>query len=230
MQEIARQNVPDGHDVLVIVPSSSTVYMSHDIPYPFRQNTDFLYLTGFQEPNSILVMQAATGVGGKDSSCIDQAVSTLFVPKKDPVRELWDGPRSGTDGAMKMTGVDQAFDMERFDRYMEEYYRKARYPLAMWYDRRKPAHPEFHAQHIVRLLEEGKNKFVESPRRLVQRLRLVKSAAEIELMRRSCEIASEAFIEVFKFSTPHVQYDIHCALSNLFRTQIGLFVNIKFIL
>lgn len=98
----------DGLDHTVILLSNPTYYMSNDIPYIFHQDTNFLYLCGFQEPDSILVLQS---IPGKALPCHK---SILFVPRRDPNRELWDGPRSGPDGAVALTGVDEAYTIEEF--------------------------------------------------------------------------------------------------------------------
>lgn len=63
---------------------------------------DFLYLSGFLEPDSALVLH------GKGQP--DQAI--LFVPRRDPGRELWDGPRSGKDGAAALTGIERVHSIE----------------------------------------------------------------------------------------------------------------------
>lgn len=63
---------------------------------------DFLYLSGFLEPDSALVLY---GRGRPD-----QAI--LFVPRRDPARELWDGPRSGKDGAAALTGIERVHSTE----------------------------------------------------------------------------------------------------------------------
>lgn len=98
----------EGLDHTVILLSSPTYYMSNDIPYVFHQDTNFLYLCGFQEPDSILVLQSIPG------KALPYHKSILFVPRRDPSRELWDGPRSGTDGAVALTGVDEAYTIEEF--------------------------------------------------------------------------------------------------------------------
>ncbi|XP_010784257.1 xaa-Pro aminopeptidase 3 [Notothenia coriiceps] len=82
---------------VVVLLSHPTRYMTNDIPYPFHQNQDFLYLSGILEPDSALVLY---GTGRPD-----QAI--LFVPRRDPSRELWDGPRSGKDGAAALTGIER---------------------------------------------------------------------------------------------------------------------------
>ena len=87
---------------VVVVLSHPTRYMTNDIPYPFHQNQDFLYLTGIMEPDSALVL---CGSGRPD-----QAI--LFVPRRDPARELWDGPRSGKDGARALTGIERVHSTE----------------------------------------------------------------------------------------------------------------------
>ena len=87
---------------VVVVLSHPTRYMTNDIPYPFHQNQDFLYLTGIMEPDSALVLSG--------SGRPDQAI--LFVPRRDPARELWDGPRSGKDGARALTGIERVHSTE----------------------------------------------------------------------------------------------------------------------
>ncbi|KAG8259567.1 Xaa-Pro aminopeptidase 3, variant 2 [Homalodisca vitripennis] len=73
---------------LVIIPSATRVYMSEKIPYVFRQNTDFLYLTGCLEPDCALVLTASQE---------NDVMSTLFLRKKDKRAEKWDGPRTACD-------------------------------------------------------------------------------------------------------------------------------------
>uniref|UniRef100_A0AAV2KL39 Aminopeptidase P N-terminal domain-containing protein n=1 Tax=Knipowitschia caucasica TaxID=637954 RepID=A0AAV2KL39_KNICA len=84
-------------NVVVVVLSHPTRYMTNDIPYPFHQNQDFLYLTGILEPDSALILHGRRRP--------DQAI--LFVPRRDPSRELWDGPRSGRNGAAALTGIER---------------------------------------------------------------------------------------------------------------------------
>lgn len=84
IHNIAKTNPKSNH--IVIIPSATKVYMSEKIPYVFRQNTDFLYLTGCLEPDSALVI---TVPNEDNASCI------LFLRKKDKHAEKWDGPRTG---------------------------------------------------------------------------------------------------------------------------------------
>lgn len=187
-----------GHNV-VIIPSAPKVYMTQDIPYVFRQNTDFLYLCGFLEPDSILLLDA-------DGASQFHHRSILFVPKRDVMKELWDGPRSGTEGALQLTGVDETYNVEEFDDFFTSYLKDRSQELFIWYDFKKPAHLEFHAKYFYKVIKDSlRTENVNSPRNIIQLLRLIKSPAETELMRKSCSIASNSFAEVMKFSKPGVR-------------------------
>ncbi|XP_020349184.2 xaa-Pro aminopeptidase 3-like isoform X1 [Oncorhynchus kisutch] len=161
---------------LVIVLSHPIRYMTNDIPYPFHQNQDFLYLTGILEPDSALVL---CGTGRPD-----QAI--LFVPRRDPARELWDGPRSGKDGAAALTGVERVHCTEELGLVL-----KSLKGSTVWYDGSKPCHPGLHQTHVRPLLEGGP--MVRSLRPLTHSLRALKSPAEVALMKEAGRITAQAF-------------------------------------
>ncbi|PVD34501.1 hypothetical protein C0Q70_05776 [Pomacea canaliculata] len=166
----------------------SKVFMTNDIPYPFRQNTDFLYLCGFQEPDSVLVILSSL-------SSTDNHKSVLFVPKKDPDKELWDGPRSGTDGALFLTGVDSALNFEELESYLAQFCRDHG-QFMLWYDYIQPVQTHLHTHVMCEMIHQERHKGIENTTPLLHQLRLKKSSAEIELMKQTVEIASNAFMEV----------------------------------
>ncbi|XP_053263300.1 xaa-Pro aminopeptidase 3 isoform X2 [Podarcis raffonei] len=173
-----------GMDHTVILLSNPTYYMSNDIPYTFHQDTNFLYLCGFQEPDSILVLQTVPG------KPLPSHKALLFVPRRDPSRELWDGPRSGTDGAVALTGVDEAYTIEEFRHLVAKLKDES---SMVWYDFAKPVHPQLHSDYLLHLAEvkaRSKNR-IRAIRHLVQNLRLVKSAAEIERMKIAGKVTSQ---------------------------------------
>ncbi|XP_044158068.1 xaa-Pro aminopeptidase 3 isoform X3 [Bufo gargarizans] len=175
-------------DHAAVFLSSATMFMSNDIPFPFHQNNDFLYLCGFLEPDSILLLQSSPG------HPMPSHIATLFVPRRDSGRELWDGPRSGPDGAVALTGVDQAYPIEEFKHVLPRLFDEK---LTLWYDYVKPSHHSLHSNYIQPLLESNskvKNR-IKSTRLLTQNLRLIKSEAEIKLMKKAGHISSHAFIE-----------------------------------
>uniref|UniRef100_A0A4W5PJK3 X-prolyl aminopeptidase 3, mitochondrial n=1 Tax=Hucho hucho TaxID=62062 RepID=A0A4W5PJK3_9TELE len=154
---------------LVIVLSHPIRYMTNDIPYPFHQNQDFLYLTGILEPDSALVL---CGTGRPE-----QAI--LFVPCRDPARELWDGPRSGKGEELGLV-------------------LKSLKGSTVWYDGSKPCHPGLHQTHVRPLLEGGP--MVRSLRPLTHSLRALKSPADVGLMKEAGRITAQAFKKTMDMS------------------------------
>lgn len=82
---------------VIVIPSAVRQYMSDHIPYPFRQNTDFLYFSGCQETDCALVLSG---------NSVDNFTSTLFLKPYDPQSELWNGPSTSKqlnkfDGSFK---------------------------------------------------------------------------------------------------------------------------------
>ncbi|XP_023415664.2 xaa-Pro aminopeptidase 3 isoform X4 [Loxodonta africana] len=187
-----------GTDQTVVLLSNPTYYMSNDIPYTFHQDNNFLYLCGFQEPNSILVLQSLPG------KQLPSHKAMLFVPRRDASRELWDGPRSGSDGAVALTGVDEAYPLEEFRHLVPKLKAETN---TVWYDWMRPPHAQLHSEYMQPLTEakaRSKNK-VQAVQQLVQRLRLIKSPAEIEQMQNAGKLTSQAFIETMYSSKAPVE-------------------------
>uniref|UniRef100_A0A669DX39 X-prolyl aminopeptidase 3, mitochondrial n=1 Tax=Oreochromis niloticus TaxID=8128 RepID=A0A669DX39_ORENI len=159
---------------VAIILSHPTRYMTNDIPYPFHQNQDFLYLSGFLEPDSALVLH------GKGRP--DQAI--LFIPRRDPGRELWDGPRSGKDGAAALTGIERVHSIEELGVVL-----KSLKGTMLWYDTSQPAHPRLHQAHVCPVLEAGPTPRTLRP--LIHSLRALKSSAEVALMQEAGRITAQ---------------------------------------
>ncbi|XP_078723208.1 xaa-Pro aminopeptidase 3 isoform X2 [Lampetra fluviatilis] len=128
--------------------------------------------------------------------------AVLLVPPRDATRELWDGPRSGPDGAVALTGVDEAFPLQELARVLAH----AGEPPAWWYyPHGDPPHPEMHERHVGPMLApaaaQGR---VHSLRKHVAALRLVKSQAEVRVMRAAAEITAQAMVETMRASSPPV--------------------------
>jgi len=98
--------LPDGS--AVIIAGARTKWMAHHVFYPFRQASDFWYLTGFQEPDSCLLLE-------KDNSTRGYTM-TMFVRPQDPIQEMWEGARSGIDGVTKWFGADETYDISELAR------------------------------------------------------------------------------------------------------------------
>ncbi|XP_034950313.1 xaa-Pro aminopeptidase 3-like [Chelonus insularis] len=178
------------HPHIIIIPSATKVYMSDKIPYFFRQNTDFLYFTGCQEPDSILLIV----VNG------EKYESTLFVQKKDLKSELWDGPRTGAEAAIDMFGVDRSLPISDFEFFISSIISEDK-NSTFWYENNEQIHPEFHKK-ILQLVKSTGLRSVTSPQTIFHNIRLIKSPAEIQLMKKSCDIASAAITKTIEVSKP----------------------------
>ena len=85
----------------IVIAGASTQYRNADSSYAFRQDSNFWYLTGFNEAEATLVVLT-------DNS--KTAKSIAFVPEKDKLKEIWDGYRAGPEGAVKDHGFDEAYN------------------------------------------------------------------------------------------------------------------------
>ncbi|CAH1964027.1 unnamed protein product [Acanthoscelides obtectus] len=179
---------------LVIVPGASKQYMSDKIPYFFRQNTEFLYLTGCQEPDCCLVITV-------DESS-SEPCSILFTRDKDEHAELWDGPRTHPEDVTPFFGIDRGLPMTEFEGYLRSYGRAFR-DINLWYDFVSPFQKNIHSS-ICNLMSDLSNKKWENPRSLIHKLRLYKSPAEITLMQKASDITAAAFVETISCSRPNI--------------------------
>lgn len=200
-----------GQDSVAIISSAPEATRSNDTNYRYRQNSDFYYLTGFDEPESIAVIAP-----NKDQKF------TLFVRPRDPEREIWDGKRAGVEGALKEYGADAAFPITEFREKMVDLISNAR----NLYYRIGAGSPELDDQLIrqiasMRILGR-KNinppEAIIDPGAILHEMRLIKSADEIELMQRAADIAAEAHTEAMKQVRPGMmEYEIEALLEFNFR-------------
>nr|XP_023028066.1 probable Xaa-Pro aminopeptidase 3 [Leptinotarsa decemlineata] len=174
---------------MIVIPAASKQYMSDKIPYVFRQNTEFLYLTGCQEPDCCVVI--TVGEGG--SHC-----TTLFTRDRDEHAELWDGPRTHSTDAVSFFGVDQSLPISELEKFLISY-KKSHKDSSLWCDLLTPVQ-----KNIRNLMLEIGHKKWENPKPFLHKLRLYKSPSEIALMQRACDITAQAFMETMSFSRPGI--------------------------
>src|SRR5690348_4909049 len=94
---------------VAIIPSAREATRSNDTQYRFRQDSDFYYLTGFEEPDSIAIIAPSR-----------EQKYTLFVRPRDPEREIWDGRRAGVEGAKREYGAEEALPIAEFDEKLHD--------------------------------------------------------------------------------------------------------------
>jgi Xaa-Pro aminopeptidase len=209
LEEFMRRMDPNS---VAIIPSAREATRSNDTNYRFRQDSDFFYLTGFDEPEAIAVIRPS-----------QEHRYTLFVRPRDPDREIWDGRRAGVEGAKKDLGANEAFPIVEFDEKLQDILdgaEKLFYRLGVNADlddtiirqiarmralNRKPIHPP---QTIV------------DPATIIHEMRVVKSPEEIEIMQRSADIAAEAHCEAMKAVRPGMrEYEVEAIIERIFRER-----------
>src|SRR4051794_36566819 len=92
-----------------VLPSHPDYIRNSDVHHPFRQDSNFYYLSGFEEPESCLVLAPAASLPGGYRTL-------LFVQPRDPEKEMWDGERYGLEGAMKVFGANEAYPIQELDK------------------------------------------------------------------------------------------------------------------
>lgn len=163
--------------------------MTGKIPYFFRQNTDFLYLTGCLEPDAVLVLW---------TNDQNQRRTALFMRPKNSHEELWDGPRTGDQYAIDFFGVDEAYPLSDLTKFIGNFAKQTG-SFNVWYD----SMDEIQSNVTAMLQSQLPNaQTIESPMKFLHELRLIKSPAEINLMRKTCEVASNAINETMQNSKP----------------------------
>ena len=102
-----RNNLKDllPENSVLLIPGADTQYRNADSSFPFRQDSNFYYMSGFCEPASLMAI-----VNNKDG-----INSIVFVPPKDKLKEIWDGYRAGPIGAVEDFLFDKAFDNTHID-------------------------------------------------------------------------------------------------------------------
>src|SRR5947207_1408931 len=88
---------------IAIIPAAHEATRSYDTEFKFHQDPDFLYLTGFPEPDAVAVIDPRA-----------KKPYTLYVRPRDPLMETWFGRRQGVEGAVRNHGADKAFSVEKF--------------------------------------------------------------------------------------------------------------------
>jgi len=196
---------------VAIIPAAREAVRSHDTNYRYRQNSDFFYLTGFEEPDAIAVITPAK-----------EKKVTMFVRPRDPEREIWDGYRAGVEGAMRDYSADEAFPISDFDEKLPEILDG---PQVLYYAFGHST-PEMD-QKIIRqltLMRETNRRPLEPPASIVDpttilhEMRVFKNEEEVEIMQRAADIAAEAHVEAMKAVRPGMkEYEVEAMIEAVFR-------------
>ncbi len=179
-----------GPGTLAIIKSMPEQPRNGDGEQAFRQDSDFFYLTGVEEPGSVALL-----------STDSDKPYTLLVRPRDPKREAWNGPRLGVEGALKK-GADQAFDFPKGDEIVTDAIKAAqRIVLVCNLDR------EFRIRILDAVLPLGTDnghgqfrKTVVDGRHLVAELRSIKQPAEIDLIQKAVDVSIDGHLAAMRAS------------------------------
>lgn len=202
------QAIPE--DSIVILPSANEVIRNGDTVYSFRQNSDFYYLTGFNEPESVAVLAPKH----KDGEYI------LFNRVRDLSREIWDGPRAGQEGARKLYEADNSFPFEEFASVLPELLAGREtiyYPLGFndAFDRVIMSSVNS-LRAKVRGGVKSPVKFVDVAQ-ILHESRLFKSPAEIATMQKAADISVRAHERAMRVCKPGMyEYQLEAELMHEF--------------
>ena len=178
----------------VVIAGASMQYRNADSSYAFRQDSNFWYLSGFNEAESTLVLL----INEKNN-----VQSIAFVPEKDELKEIWDGYRAGPEGAMKDYGFDLAFNNTEIDQRLPDLlagHNQVFYPVGK---------SQTLDADIIEWIKSAKSKDrhssaidIADASSKVGNQRLIKDEDEIKIMKKACQISAEAHVEAMKFVKP----------------------------
>ncbi|WP_418641120.1 aminopeptidase P N-terminal domain-containing protein [Sulfurimonas sp. ST-27] len=185
---------------VAVLLSAEQKTRSNDTQYPYRQNSNFYYMSGFTEDNSALVIV-------KDAKKFH---TFLFVAKKDKMQELWHGKRLGKEKAKELFMVDDVFEIDEFEEKLKEFT-----------ENKKHIYHDFKLEYAkVKILKRFK-KSIQSYENLatyIGKMRLIKSKSEIKLIKKAINITKKAHHKAMKLSAKlHYEYELQANLEYIFK-------------
>ncbi|KAK9822676.1 hypothetical protein WJX81_007251 [Elliptochloris bilobata] len=198
---LARLLPPGG---VAVVPGSAKTYRTGAIPYPYRQDADFLYLTGITQ-QAVAVISAPSTPG--------EARYTLFVPKGSLERERWDGASLNCEAAVGVFGADEAYPVSELETRLGALLAGS---TCVVYDsdadRSSPAWQAAALRAALQLaLGQLPEERVQPLRHYLHPLRWVKSAAELALLRKSAAISAAAMARCLRLTREGVSESVLAA-------------------
>jgi Xaa-Pro aminopeptidase len=200
-----------GEDGIAVLPSAPVRRRSRDVEYRFRQDSDFYYLTGFAEPDSVAILAPGR----------ENGEYVVFCRERDPLKERWDGSRAGPEGAVDFFDADDAFPIDDIDDIlpgMLESRNRVYYTMG--------AYAEFDQQltEWVKSLKNRESSGIHTPHEFIaldhilHDMRLYKSRAEIAAMRKAARIAVAAHKRAMRSVRPGLyEYEVEAEYIHEFR-------------
>ena len=179
----------------IIVGSAQTKSRISDTDYPYRQDSNFFYLSGYEEPESLILLRP----GRENQEFI------LFCRDRDPLREQWDGFRTGQEGAVEQFGADVAYSINSIDSLMPGLLEGIK---NIYFSMSSPCGVDIKIPQWVENIRKNTRAGAEPPHNLLSldlilhEMRLIKEDRELEIMRKAASITTEAHIRAMKAVKP----------------------------
>lgn len=202
-----------GANNIAVIPSASVQTRNRDVEYAFRQNSDFLYLSGFNEPEAVLVF-----VPGREAG-----EYIMFCREYDPTTALWVGASAGLDGVKSDYGVDDAFPIDDLDEILPGLLEDKNclyFPMGV--------RPDFDqkllewSQKVRAQTRKGVSAPVEfiSSDHLLHEMRLIKSSFEVKQMKKAAKISAFAHQRAMeKTAVGQYEYQVEAEIKHEFMTH-----------
>jgi Xaa-Pro aminopeptidase len=200
-----------GQGGIVILPAAPVRLRSRDVEYRFRQDSDFYYLTGFEEPDAVIALVPER----------DEGEFVMFCRERNPDKELWDGKRAGPDGAIRDHAADDAFPIDDIDDILPGIMESC---SRVYYTMGQYSEFDTRVAEWINSLRSRELRGVHTPQEyvaldhLLHDMRLYKSRAEISAMRRSANVAVKAHVAAMQTVQPGLfEYEVEAEFANEFR-------------
>jgi len=201
---------------IAIFRSAPMAVMHNDVEYAFRQDSDFFYLTGFNEPEAVAILMPDH----------QEHRFVLFVQPKEREKEVWAGYRYGVEGAKELFGADEAYSIAELEEKLPQYLEKAN--RIYYHLGRDRTFNETILKHWQRLMATYAKRgtgptAIEDSGPILHAMRQVKSQTELELMRQAVAISVEAHNYAQEIAKPgRYEYEIQAEMERIFRLRGGM--------
>lgn len=200
---------------ICLIPAADLVTRSRDTEFAFRQDSYFQYLCGFPEPQAWLVLSNNTSLSKNTDS--SEGLAVLFCLDKDPLAEIWQGRRYGPKQAKKEFAVDCAFALDELDEKLLDLIDGHQH---LYFAQGHNVDADEQVLSLLQSLREAPKQSKLAPnsivdvRTILDEMRLIKSAAEVDIMRQAAAISCDAHKRAMQFSKTgineyHLEAEIH---------------------
>ena len=195
-----------------IVFAASEQTRSNDTEYHFRQNSNFFYLTGFGEPEAVLVLLKG-----------EKSHSVLFNRNKDKLQEIWHGRRLGQENAVETLGVDEALSIDEIDEQLPQLLNGID---TLYFSQGETDHGDAIVADVLETLRTGMRQNLRAPktqfdlRQILDEMRLIKQPQEIAAMRTAALISANAHTRAMMMTSPGMfEYQVEAEIMHEFGTN-----------